>query len=167
MKLLKLNLLSLVLLLLVTSCQKDESFTEEEANYSIDLNLANETDWQMADEVLAVINTHRASLNLQPLQRDQQYASAYAVEHTLYMIEKAEINHHNFGVRNEGLRSKGAVSVAENVAYGYSTAEDVVAAWLSSTSHRETIEGNYTHTGFGVMKGKHGGYYYTQLFYRN
>ena len=117
MKLLKLNLLSLVLLLLVTSCQKDESFTQEEANYSIDLNLANETDWQMADEVLAVINTHRASLNLQPLQRDQQYASAYAVEHTLYMIEKAEINHHNFGVRNEGLRSKGAVSVAENVAY--------------------------------------------------
>ena len=123
MKILKLNLLSLVLLLLVTSCQKDESFTEEEANYSIDLNLANETDWQMADEILALINTHRATLNLPAIQRDQQYASAYAVEHTLYMIDKAEINHDNFVVRDEGLRSKGAVSVSENVAWGYSTAE--------------------------------------------
>ena len=167
MKLLKLNLLSLVLLLLVTSCQKDESFTEEEANYSIDLNLANETDWQMADEILALINTHRATLNLPAIQRDQQYASAYAVEHTLYMIDKAEINHDNFVVRDEGLRSKGAVSVSENVAWGYSTAEAVVNAWLSSEPHRHTIESNYTHTGFGVMKGKHGGYYYTQLFYRN
>ena len=135
MKLLKLNLLSLVLLLLVTSCQKDEIFTQEEANYSIDLNLANETDWQMADEVLAVINTHRASLNLQPLQRDQQYASAYAVEHTLYMIEKAEINHHNFGVRNEGLRSKGAVKVNEfsNKFYGGGGHENAAGAAVEST----------------------------------
>tara|TARA_R110000803_G_scaffold198626_1_gene262448 strand:+ start:629 stop:1123 length:495 start_codon:yes stop_codon:yes gene_type:complete len=161
-----LRLLLLTIVLSTTSCVVDEIYNIEEANYSIDLNLANETDWQMADDVLAVINTHRTTLSLLPIQRDQQYASAYAVEHTLYMIEKAEINHHNFGVRNEGLRSKGAVQVAENVAYGYNTAKDVVEAWLSSESHKQTIEGNYTHTGFGIVKGKHGGYYYTQLFYR-
>ena len=167
MKILKLNLLSLLLLILVTSCQKDEGFTEEEANYSIDLNLANETDWQMADEILAIINAHRASINLPAILKDQQYASAYAVEHTLYMIENAQINHDNFNIRTEALKAKGAIKVGENVAFGYTTAESVVSAWLNSPPHRRAIEGNYTHSGFGVMKGSNGGYYFTQLFYRN
>ena len=167
MKTLKLNLLSLILLLLVTSCEKDEGFIEEEANYSIDLSLANETDWQMADEILVLINAHRATINLPAIQKDQQYASAYAVEHTLYMIAKAQINHDNFNIRTEALKNQGAIKVGENVAFGYSTAESVVNAWLNSPAHKRAIEGNYTHSGFGVMKGSNGGYYFTQLFYRN
>ena len=163
---LKLNLLSLVLLFLVTSCQKDEGFIDDEANYSIDLNLANETDWLMADEILVLINAHRASVNLAPIKKDQQYASAYAVEHTLYMIKKAQINHDNFNIRTQALKTKGAIKVGENVAFGYSTAESVVNAWLNSPPHRRAIEGNYTHSGFGVVKGSNGGYYFTQLFYR-
>jgi uncharacterized protein YkwD len=167
MKILKLNLLCVLLLLTITSCQKDESFTEDEANYSIDLNLANETDWQMADEILVLVNEHRATINLPAILRDQQYASAYAVEHTLYMIENAQINHDNFNIRTEALKQKGAVKVGENVAYGYSSAEDVVSAWLNSPTHKRAIEGNYSHSGFGVIKGVNGGYYFTQLFYRN
>lgn len=166
MKLLKLNLLSLALLLVVTSCQKDEGFTEDQANYSIDLNLANETDWQMADQILVLVNAHRATLGLSKIKKDQQDASAYAVDHTQYMIDMAQINHDNFSVRSEALKSKGAITVGENVAYGYSTAESVVGAWLNSPGHRDIIEGNYTHSGFGVMKGNNGGYYFTQLFYR-
>jgi uncharacterized protein YkwD len=166
MKILKLNLFSLLLLLLVTSCQKDEGFIEDEANYSIDLNLANETDWQMADEILDIINAHRATLNLPILLKDEQYASAYAVEHTLYMIENARINHDNFNLRTEALKSQGATRVGENVAYGFETAQSVVNAWLNSPPHQRAIEGNYTHSGFGVMKGNHGGYYFTQLFYK-
>jgi uncharacterized protein YkwD len=166
MKLLKLNLLSLALLLVVTSCQKDESFTEDQANYSIDLNLANETDWQMADQILALINTHRATLGLTEIKKDQQYASAYAVDHTQYMIEMSQINHDNFSVRSEALKNKGAITVGENVAFGYNTAESVVGAWLNSPGHRDIIEGNYTHSGFGIIKGANGGYYFTQIFYR-
>lgn len=166
MKLLKLNLLSLVLLLLVTSCQKDESFTEEQANYSIDLNLANETDWQMADQILVLINNHRASLGLEQIRKDQQHASAYAVDHTKYMIAKAQINHDHFSVRSQALKNNGALTVGENVAFGYSSAESVVGAWLNSPGHRDVIEGNYTHSGFGVIKNNQGGYYFTQLFYR-
>jgi len=166
MKLLKLNLLSLALLLVVTSCQKDESFTEDQANYSIDLNLANETDWQMADQILVLINTHRATLGLTEIKKDQQYASAYAVDHTQYMIEMSQINHDNFSVRSEALKNKGAITVGENVAFGYNTAESVVGAWLNSPGHRDIIEGNYTHSGFGIIKGANGGYYFTQIFYR-
>ena len=156
----------MVLLFTVASCSKDEEVLVEEANYTIDLNLAQETDWQMANEVLAVINEHRRSIGRAPIKRDQQYASAFAVEHTKYMIKMATINHDNFATRSRGLKDQGAKSVAENVAKGYTTAENVVNAWLNSPSHRDVIEGNYTHSGFGIMMDDEGKYYYTQLFYR-
>ena len=166
MKLLKLNLLALVLLCLVTSCQKDDSLAFEEANYTIDLNLASETDWNMANEILVLVNAHRASIGLSEIQKDQQEASAYAVDHTQYMIEMNEINHDNFSIRSQALKDHGAVRVAENVAFGYTTAEDVVAAWLNSPGHRKTIEGSFSHSGFGIVKNDQNRYFFTQLFYQ-
>ena len=113
----------MALICLTVSCQKDEGVANEEANYSIDLNLANETDWDMADEILDLVNAHRTSLGLNEITKDHQYASAYAVDHTKYMIDMKRINHDNFGVRSEGMKNKGAKTVGENVAYGYTTAE--------------------------------------------
>ncbi len=156
----------MVLLLTVASCSKDEDVVVEQANYSIDLNLANETDWEMANEILVLINDHRATLGLSSIKRDQQYASAYAVDHTKYMIDMAKINHDNFAVRARALKDRGAASVAENVAKGYTSARNVVNAWLNSPGHRDVIEGNYTHSGFGVILDEKGKYYFTQLFYR-
>lgn len=166
MKLLRTNLLAMALLCLVTSCQKDDSLSIEEANYTIDLNLANETDWNMANEILVLVNAHRTSMGLSEIKKDQQEASAYAVDHTQYMIEMEQINHDNFSIRSQALKDKGAISVGENVAYGYSTAQDVVAAWLNSPGHRKIIEGSFTHSGFGVIKTDKNRYYYTQLFYK-
>jgi uncharacterized protein YkwD len=166
MNLLKTSLLAMVLMCLVTSCQKDEGVETIEANYSIDLNLAQETDWVMADAILELINQHRTSIGLSEITRDQQYASAYAVDHTQYMIDLKKISHDNFGVRSEALKQQGAQVVAENVAYGYSTPEAVVTAWLNSAGHKKIIEGDYTHSGFGVMQSSEGKYYFTQLFYR-
>jgi len=153
---------------LVTSCSKDEGVISEETNYTIDVNLARETDWEVADEILALVNEHRATLDLAPIKRDQQYASAFAVEHTKYMIKNDKISHDNFGIRSRGLQDRGAQTVAENVAFGYQTAEEVVHAWLNSPSHRKVIEGNYTHSGFGVIRTDkaHQHYFFTHLFYR-
>lgn len=155
----------MTLLLLVTSCSKDDSVAIEAADYSINLNLAQETDWEMADEILRLVNDHRASIGLSSIERDQQYASAHAVKHTQYMIEMNRINHDNFGQRSEALKQKGAIRVGENVANGYDTAEAVVYAWLHSPSHKDIIEGNYTHSGFGVIQNENGSYFFTQLFY--
>ena len=162
----KLSLLAMVVLFTMASCSKEEAPETEELNFSIDLNLANETDWAFANEILALVNDHRTSLGLTTIKRDQSYASAYAVDHTQYMIEKSKISHDNFGVRSSALKQQGASIVAENVAYGYTNAQDVVNAWLNSESHRKTIEGLYTHSGFGVIKNSQGNYYFTQLFYR-
>jgi len=155
----------MVFMFVVSSCTKDESELISEAKYSIDLNLAQETDWILADEILFLINRHRDSLGLSAISRDQQYASAYAVDHTKYMIEKNQINHDNFSFRSAALKDNGANTVAENVAFGYSSAEDVVRAWLNSPAHRRIIEGSYTHSGFGVISNDHGSYFFTQLFY--
>ncbi|QNJ97590.1 hypothetical protein ALE3EI_1017 [Constantimarinum furrinae] len=158
--------MAMAFICLVTSCQKDEGVTSEELNYTIDLNLANETDWVMANEILVLVNDHRASIGLPAIKKDQQYASAYAVDHTQYMIDTQKINHDNFNVRANALKERGATIVGENVAYGYATAEAVVNAWLNSPGHKKVIEGAYTHSGFGVMQNDKGTYYFTQLFYR-
>lgn len=156
----------MVLLMTMASCSKEEEVATDEANYSIDLNLANETNWAMADEILKLINEHRESIDLPRIQRDQTYASAYAVDHTHYMIDDGTISHDNFGVRSSALKDQGAVIVGENVAYGYDSAEKVVHAWLNSAGHRATIEGLYTHSGFGIVQNEQGQYYFTQLFYK-
>lgn len=166
MNLLRTSLLAVALCCLATSCSKDEPVATQEINLSIDVNLAHETDWTMANDILDLINDHRISIGLEPIKRDQQYASAYAVEHTKYMINVETINHDNFSVRSKALKDRGAKAVGENVAYGYRTAESVVNAWLNSSAHRNVIEGAYTHSGFGVMKDPKGNYYFTQLFYR-
>ncbi|MDX1462111.1 MAG: CAP domain-containing protein [Marinirhabdus sp.] len=156
----------MVVLFTMASCSKEEVTTTEEVDYRIDLNLANETNWMLADDILELVNAHRATLQLPSIKRDQTYASAYAVDHTQYMIDKAQLSHDNFGVRASALKDQGASLVGENVAYGYDTAESVVNAWLNSPSHRSTIEGNYTHSGFGIIPNGNGVYYFTQLFYK-
>jgi uncharacterized protein YkwD len=157
----------LALTLGLTSCSKEELVeTQSPIEYTIDLNLAQETDAQMASEILFYVNEYRSTLGLEPIIMDRTYASAYAVEHTKYMIQQNRISHDGFSSRAEGLNSQGAQAVAENVGFGYSSAQDLVSAWINSPSHRDTLEGNYTHSGIGALPDGSGVYYVTQLFYR-
>ena len=156
----------MVFILTMVSCSKDETPVVEEANYTIDLSLVNETDWLMANEVLVLVNKHRTSIGLEELAVDRSTASALAVDHTFYMIEQDRISHDNFNERRDALKDSGANIVAENVAAGYESAEGVVNAWLNSPAHRAVIEGPYTHAGFGIITDERGRYYFTQLFYQ-
>lgn len=167
-ELLKRGLFCTAIIFLIFSCSKDTSLNNatESSNFTIDLTLAQQTDWPLANEILRLINQHRLTIGQHEILRDQQHASAYAVEHTKYMIDLSAINHDNFNIRSAAMINAGALFVAENVAYGYQTAEDVVEAWLNSPSHRSIIEGNHTHSGFGVLKDEAGRYYFTQLFYQ-
>lgn len=146
------------------SCSTTELMENE--NLAVDLELAEENDWIISGEILNHINTYRTEHNLNPLTVDSLYASAFAVQHTKYMIENQTVSHDYFYNRSEGLKGMGAEQVVENVAFGYSSGASVVNAWLNSETHRSSIEGNYSHIGFGVLKcPTENKFYFTTLLY--
>ena len=52
----------------------------------------------------------------------------------------------------------------ENIAYGQTTSEDVMNAWMNSAGHRANILGEkYTHIGIGVYESG-GVIYWSQFF---
>lgn len=134
---------------------------------SIDLNMLNENNWDLSHAILSQINNHRSTLEKPALVLDSLYASAYALQHTQYMMATTTVNHHHFFTRSEALKQQGATNVSETVAYGYHSAASVVNAWLNSPEHKNILEGNFSHLGFGVQKLEtNNQLYFTLLFYK-
>lgn len=125
-----------------------------------------ENNVQLEQELLTVVNDHRLALNLNELEFSE-IAYKYANTHTDYMISKGSISHDNFSARASSINSEVAVEmVAENVAKEYDTAVEAFEGWYNSSSHKKTMEGNFTHTAVSVKKDSNGDYYFTQLFYK-
>ncbi len=117
-------------------------------------------------ELLAVVNDHRATLGYTVLEYSA-VAYEFANKHTDYMIAKGSLSHDNFSARASNISSlENAEIVAENVAKDYDTAVEAFQGWLNSSSHKKTMEGDFTHTAVSVKKDANGNYYFTQLFFR-
>ena len=117
-------------------------------------------------QVAESINQYRTSKGLKSLEKIN-HISNVAEDHDDYMISVNTLTHALFAQREENLKATlGAVSVGENIAYNYSTAQSVVDAWLASPSHKANIEGNYTHCGISVRENAEGKKYFTNLFIR-
>lgn len=118
----------------------------------------------MEIEILELINNHRITNGLSTLNNmDEIKAQAYG--HTDYMIDNSEVSHDNFYNRKQNLQNNvGAINVAENVAYAFSSPESVVNAWLNSEGHRNVIEGDYTNFDISAEKDINGKWYYTNIF---
>lgn len=139
------------------SCSKDE-ISEDDIELSETLS--------MADEILQIVNSHRASIGKDPLEFNT-LANDLAYEHTLYMIAQRDISHDDFDNRSDRLIvEENASRTGENVAYGQRSAKAVMEAWLNSSGHRRNIEGDFTHIGIAVIKNNSGTYYYTQIFFK-
>lgn len=117
-------------------------------------------------EIMDLVNDYRVSKGLNELEfRDE--ISWEAEDHNFYMIQKEEVSHEGFATRYSALtKSVGAKTVSENVAYGYSTAEAVVKAWIASEGHRKNMEGDLTHFGISVKEDANGKRYFTNIFVR-
>lgn len=149
--------LCLALIFVSVSCSKDE-ISEEDVELSETLSIA--------DEILQIVNVHRASIGKTPLEFNT-LANDLAYEHTLYMIEQRNISHDDFDKRSDRLFAEANASrTGENVAYGQRSAQDVMNAWLNSSGHRRNIEGDFTHIGIAVVKNSSGTYYFTQIFFK-
>ena len=77
------------------------------------------------------------------------------------------ISHDNFSARASGIATEvNAEYVAENVATDYDTAQEAFEGWMKSSSHKKTMEGDFTHTAVSVKKASNDKYYFTQLFFK-
>ena len=145
------------------SCTTDEDgLYSENAIELEDISLSYTT---MEFEISSLINEHRTSIGVSPLQI-VNLVSKEAIDHTDYMITEGEVSHDNFSSRHQNLVNKvSATKVGENVAYGYSTAQAVVNAWIKSEGHRDNIENeSYTSFGISTKQDSEGRNYFTQIF---
>lgn len=154
------QMVALVLFVItLASCTKDSPL--EKTDITVAQNAVD-----VENELLGVVNDHRVSLGVSLLQFSI-VAYEYANAHNDYMISKGSLSHDNFSSRASKISSEAnAKAVAENVAKDYSDAAQAFEGWLSSSSHRTTMEGDFTHTGVSVKKNADGDYYFTQLFFK-
>jgi len=159
--LIKLPSLVLIAVFTITSCTTDSIDDRAESLELKGLNIKTKT---IEVEILELINNHRLSLGLNPLG-NMALVKSVAFTHTDYMVDNNEVSHANFFTRSTYLKENaGAKTVSENVAYGYSSAESVVRAWLKSEGHKTNIEGDYTNFDVSAEENAEGKWYYTNIF---
>ena len=121
---------------------------------------------EVENALMAVVNDHRISLGQNPLEFSA-VAYEYANDHNDYMISKGSISHDNFSARASRIASEvNAQLVAENLAKDYDSALEAFESWLASSTHKTTMEGDFTHSAVSVKKNSAGDYYFTHLFFK-
>lgn len=156
---------SLLLCLVLISCAKGDEMEETYISENKTVDIENVSYTSLEKDVLDLVNSHRASLGLNELEI-MNLISSVADSHTKYMIENGKVSHDNFDERaNILMQNANAKSVGENVAFGYTNAEDVFNGWLNSESHKAAIEkSSYTHMGISTECNNNGRNYYTNIF---
>jgi len=161
MKIFKFNLYLITLsALLLIACSKEDD--------EIYIEKSNETNIEYSKIELGIldrVNNHRTSIGLNSLEK-MDIISTVAKSHTDYMVETGRLSLENFSNRHDKLLANtNAKSVGENVGYGYSTAKEVLKAWLNSDIHNKVIEkSEYTHIGISTEKNLRGKSFFTQIF---
>jgi uncharacterized protein YkwD len=162
----KAKLLRVLLLVVVVysmnSCSSDSSETPSSSTAT--MKVMDYTYNSSELDAMNLINTYRVSVGLNALQQIN-HISYKSEEHDHYMIANDVVNHNDFVARSENLISVlNAERVGENIAYNYNTPQSVVNAWLNSPTHKENIEGDYTHFGIAIKTNQEGKKYYTNIF---
>lgn len=123
-------------------------------------------DAAIQNAILVHINEYRQQLGMNSLKIDPRITKE-AKQHSLDMAQhRISFGHKYFLKRVKTLHSeiKNSTAAAENVAYNYKSAQDVVKNWLKSPGHKHNIRGNYNLTGIGVARDAQGKIYFTQIF---
>jgi len=120
------------------------------------------------DEVLKYTNQFRKSKRLPALEmRDD--LNTIARRHSEDMAKgKCSFGHSGYNQRELQVQKiiRVEYGMAENVAYGATTAKEVVSMWKGSSGHRKNMLGNYKYIGIGTARDKRGAIYYTEIFVR-
>ncbi|MEV0490890.1 CAP domain-containing protein [Streptomyces atratus] len=115
--------------------------------------------------VLALVNSERGKVGCSPLAVNAKLTKA-AQDHSKDMADHRNMSHTGSDGSSPGDRITRAgyswSAYGENVAYGYSTPESVMAAWMTSPGHKRNIlDCGYKEIGIGLAQP---GSYWTQDF---
>ncbi len=149
------------LLFFSTSCSTDSTEdVMEETNQTVVIPQPKSIEI----EIMELINAYRISEGLSSLDNND-VIKGQAYSHTDYMVVNNNVSHDYFYSRKTYLENNvGALQVSENVAYGYTSAESVVNAWLNSEGHKQNIEGDYTDFEISAEQNDQGKWYFTNIF---
>ncbi len=121
-------------------------------------------DKPIEQNILQLINAYRLEKGFSKLNQ-LSIIKIQTQEHTNYMVDKNILSHDYFYKRKEFLTNNAeAISVGENVAYGYSSAQSVVNAWLKSDEHKKNIEGDFNCFNVSAEINSEGKWYFTNIF---
>lgn len=114
-------------------------------------NMEGSTNLSYVEQVVALVNTERAKVNLPTLtmSEDLNRAAQIRAKETVQSFSHTRPNGSSFSsvLKENGISYRGA---GENIAWGQRTPEAVVKAWMNSDGHRANIlNKNYTSIGVG------------------
>ncbi|MES2748385.1 MAG: CAP domain-containing protein [Bacteroidota bacterium] len=148
------------LVVTLTSCSNDSSEISAPTPTLITNYSYNSDEFELA----RIINVYRDSIGKSPLEI-VNHISYKSQEHNNYMIQNNVVNHDNFQARaNNLIQVLGAITVAENIAYNFSTPTATFASWLNSPNHKKNLDGDYTHFGLSITTSPTAKKYYTTMF---
>jgi len=122
---------------------------------------------ELMSEVVTMTNQQRHANGCGQLAVDPELTVA-SIRQSVYMARTGLFSHvwrdgTTFVARSH--QAGYAEPSGENIAWGYRTATEVMAAWMASPGHRENILNCAAHSiGTGVAYGPNGLPYYTQVF---
>ena len=118
-------------------------------------------------ELVAAHNRERAPEKLEPLAANPMLSAA-ALAHARDMAENEKMTHEGSdGSKfNERIEHQGYVGrrMAENVAWGQTTVEEVMREWMKSPHHRENILGKFSEIGVAYATSDEGRRYWCTTF---
>jgi uncharacterized protein YkwD len=128
-------------------------------------------------QIIQLVNQQRAANGLAPLSVSSQLTAAAShhdgdMANLSYAVGNAAAMQHDLNgvplsTMDDRLMYVGYdyASFGENIAYGFTSAQDVVNAWMNSPGHRANIlNPGYAETGVSVRTGANGALYFTQEF---
>lgn len=119
-------------------------------------------------QVVELVNAERAKAGLSPLTLDSRASQAARVRsqeiQTSFTHTRPDGSSFSTALTQAGVSYRSA---GENIAYGQSTPEQVMSAWMNSSGHRANIlNSSFTSIGVGYVQNSSGTPYWTQLFFR-
>ncbi len=124
------------------------------------------TEATFAEQVVALVNKERVKAGLNEVTLDKTIESAALIraKEIVQSFSHTRPNGSNFStvLKEQGITYRGA---GENIAWGQTSPEAVMEAWMNSEGHRANIlNRNFTKIGVGHYQNAKGTNYWAQLF---